>query len=210
MRACDLRLPSRTKISDGTGAEMTWPPDRPPTTRFRAALLVALLAVGLADLAIVRQTPAPRAVDVTAAPAVPPPVAPAATPPARPAQPVPGPAAPAPPTAPPTADRAAEDAADIAFVRRYYGLLPRRPGDAFRLLGGPARAQSGGYTRFFAFYSGIAAVSIDPTPAVVRPSTVAAVVRFQRRTGEVTHERYELVVATAPAGGRVLQSYRRT
>lgn len=186
------------------------PPERPPATRLRAALLAALLTVGLADLAVVRQTPTPRAVDTATAPAVLPAPAPPTTTRPAPAPPVPTPLAPAPHAAPPTAARSAQGAADIAFVRHYYGLLPRRPGEAFGLLGRTARAQSGDYERFAAFYSGIATVSVDPAPVIVAPSTVAAVIRFQRVTGEVTHERYEIVVGHGPTGIPLVRSYRRT
>jgi hypothetical protein len=177
-------------------------PDRPSATRLRAVLLVALLAVGLADVVVVVRHSTPvRTLDIPEVTPVltpSPVVLPTLTPPiAR-------------PSAAATPRASTRDAADIAFVRRYYALLPGRPGAAFRLLGAQARARSGGYPRFAAFYSGIAAVSIDPAPGVVAPSTVAAVIRFQRRTGEVTHERYEFVVATAPDGRRELRSYRRT
>jgi hypothetical protein len=182
------------------------PARRTAATRLRAVLLVALLAVGLADLAVVRQSIAARSVATVAGAAVAaPPVRPTVAAPAVKAAPaVPTPAKAAPPPAP-----AAQDAADIAFVRRYYTLLPGRPGAAFRLLGPGARKQSGGYPRFAAFYSGIAAVSVDRSPAVVAPSTVATVIRFQRRSGEVTHERYELVVGRGPGGAPHLHSYRR-
>lgn len=169
-------------------------PDRPPATRLRAVLLVVLLTIGITDLVAVQLFAPARAADAVA-------VTPFVTPPLPIL---------VPPATPLTAGPSVRDAADIAFVRRYYALLPRNPTAAFRLLGPAARSQSGGLSRYTAFYSGIAAVSIDPTPAVVGPSTVAAVIRFRRRTGEVTYERYELVVMTGPAGERLLWSYRRT
>jgi hypothetical protein len=136
---------------------------------------------------------------------------PAATAPvAAPTSVVPTSAEPAPTTAPSTAPTTAPVAATnpVAFVQRYYALLPGDPDGAFALLGPTAQNQSGGREQFRRFYAGVVQVSVE-NARLTGDDTVSADVRFVLKDGRITREPYRFVITTAPDGSQLMDQFNR-
>jgi eukaryotic-like serine/threonine-protein kinase len=107
----------------------------------------------------------------------------------------------------PTPSAAADAAADpVAFVQRYYSLLPENPDAAFALLSPAAQSESGGHDRFANFYSDMAAVTLQD-PRQTGDNTVSARVRFVRKSGITTNEAYSFTMNTTTGGTTVMQSF---
>jgi hypothetical protein len=94
----------------------------------------------------------------------------------------------------------------VAFVQRYYSLLPGNPDAAFALLSPAAQSLSGGRDRFANFYAGMAAVTLQD-PRQTSDHTVSARVRFVRKTGVTTNEAYSFTMSTAADGTTLMQSF---
>jgi len=179
-----------------------------PPRRRRAPMLVgavvAVLVIGGGATAIALsgagQAPAaaPPATAATPVAAAPTSVAPtsAAAPTAAPTT------APAPTTSPAVAGNA------IAFVYRYYSLLPGDPDAAFALLGPAAQSQSGGRAAFTGFYATVAQVAVEDARQT-GDNTVSATVRFVLKDGRVTREPYRFVISTAPDGSQLMDQFNR-
>ena len=141
--------------------------------------------------------------------------APAATPPATTAAPAaaaPTSAAPtsaaAPTTAPTPTTSPVVTGNPIAFVQRYYALLPSDPDAAFALLGPTAQSQSGGRAAFTNFYGTVAQVAVEDARAT-GDNTVSATVRFVLKDGRVTREPYRFVISTAADGSQLMEQFDR-
>jgi serine/threonine protein kinase len=93
------------------------------------------------------------------------------------------------------------------FVRDYYALLPADPSAAWQLLGPVARDQSRGYQGYLGFYQSLSSVSIVEGPTAVGPSTVTATLRFERRGGQSSQERYSFTVGKDPDGKLIMNSF---
>lgn len=106
-----------------------------------------------------------------------------------------------------TAARAAQGDA-VAFVQRYYGLLPGNVDAAFALLSPTAQEESGGIEGYRSFYAQLSAVAVESAQAV-GGNTVQATIVFTRRDGTITREPYRFVVGTGSDGTMVLQSFSR-
>ena len=157
-----------------TRPDLVLPAGPPPRPRRRTPVLigavVAVLAIGGGATALALSGAGQA---TSAAP-------PAATAPvAAPTSVVPTSAEPAPTTAPSTAPTTAPVAATnpVAFVQRYYALLPGDPDGAFALLGPTAQNQSGGREQFRRFYAGVVQVSVE-NARLTGDDTVSADVRF--------------------------------
>jgi hypothetical protein len=96
----------------------------------------------------------------------------------------------------------------VAFVQRYYALLPGDPDGAFALLGPPAQAQSGGREQFRRFYATVAQVSVADTRRT-GDNTVSANVRFVLNDGRITNEPYRFVISTAADGSQLMDQFNR-
>lgn len=158
---------------------------------------------------------APAPVDpgpTTIAPAT---TAPATTAPATSAPPSSSPTsatpAPAPTSVPtatpePTGVPAPAGSDPVAFVQRYYSLLPGDTDAAFALLGPSAQAKSNGRGGFDAFYGGLSSVSVRNLRRV-DDATVTATVVFVGRDGRTSSEPYRFVMATGADGGTIMESF---
>ena len=175
-------------------------PAEPPPPRRRAPVLVgvvvALVAIGGGAAAFA----------LTRAPGVP-----TATPPSVTAAPTAGapstasaPTTQAAPSAAPTSGAAV--ASPVAFVQRYYGLLPADPEAAFALLSPNAQRQSGGHDSFVRFYAGMSQVTVQD-PKQTGGNTVSASIRFVRKDGSTSNETYRFVLSTAANGATVMESF---
>ncbi len=186
-----------------TRPDLVLPHDRPSRPRAPVLIgaLVALLAVGggATALGLTRGAGAPA----TAAPAT---VAAAPTVPAAPPTSA-GPTSAGPTSAGPTGiPVAATD--PVAFVQRYYGLLPGNTDAAFALLGPTAQSQSGGRQAFTDFYSGMAEVSLQDVHST-GDNTVSARVRFVKKDGTTTNEAYSFVMTATPDGSLRMDRFSR-
>ncbi len=94
----------------------------------------------------------------------------------------------------------------VAFVQRYYALLPGNPDAAFALLSPTAQSQSGGHDQFARFYGGMAAVTLQD-PRQTGDNAVSARIRFVRKTGVTTDETYSFTVSTAADGTTLMDSF---
>ena len=86
-------------------------------------------------------------------------------------------ARPPPTTAPTPTTSPAAAGNPVAFVQRYYALLPGDPDAAFALLGPTAQSQSGGRAAFTRFYATVAQVAVEDARRT-GDNTVSATVRF--------------------------------
>jgi eukaryotic-like serine/threonine-protein kinase len=177
-------------------------PAAPTAPRRRAPILVgalvALLAIGggATAFALTRGPATPTAAPTTVASA-PPTAVPSS---ARAATPTTAPT----PTAAPTSGAAVTD--PVAFIQRYYSLLPSNPEAAFVLLSPNAQRQSGGHDSFVRFYSGMSQVTLQD-PKQVGDNTVSASIRFVRKDGSSSDEAYRFVMGTASNGSTVMDSF---
>jgi hypothetical protein len=96
----------------------------------------------------------------------------------------------------------------IAFVQRYYALLPGDPDAAFALLGPAAQSQSGGRAAFTGFYATVAQVAVEDARQT-GDNTVSATVRFVLKDGRITREPYRFVISTAPDGSQLMDQFNR-
>ena len=96
----------------------------------------------------------------------------------------------------------------IAFVQRYYALLPGDPDAAFALLGPTAQSQSGGRAAFTNFYGTVAQVAVEDARHT-GDNTVSATVRFVLKDGRVTREPYRFVISTAADGSQLMEQFDR-
>ncbi|MFC5996722.1 serine/threonine-protein kinase [Pseudonocardia hispaniensis] len=97
----------------------------------------------------------------------------------------------------------------VAFVQRYYGLLPANVDQAFALLGPGAQAQSGGIEGFRRFYDQLSAVAVESARST-GANAVQATIVFTRRDGVTTREPYRFIVGTGSEGNQLIQSFSRT
>jgi eukaryotic-like serine/threonine-protein kinase len=175
-----------------------------PPRRRRAPVLVgavvAVLAIGGGATAIALsgggQAPAAAPPATTAAPVA---AAPTSVAPTSAVAPT---TAPAPTTSPVVAGNG------IAFVQRYYSLLPGDPDAAFELLGPAAQSQSGGRAAFTGFYATVAQVAVEDARQT-GDNTVSATVRFVLKDGRITREPYRFVISTAPDGSQLMDQFNR-
>ena len=179
-----------------------------PPRRRRAPMLVgavvAVLVIGGGATAIALsgagQAPAAAPPATAAAPVA---AAPTSVAPTSAAAPTAAPTtAPAPTTSPAVAGNA------IAFVQRYYSLLPGDPDAAFELLGPAAQSQSGGRAAFTGFYATVAQVAVEDARAT-GADTVNATVRFVLKDGRITREPYRFVISTAADGSQLMDQFDR-
>jgi hypothetical protein len=96
----------------------------------------------------------------------------------------------------------------VAFVQRYYALLPGDPDGAFALLGPTAQNQSGGREQFTRFYAGVVQVSVENARRT-GDDTVSADVRFVLKDGRITREPYRFVITTAADGSQLMDQFNR-
>ncbi|HEY0813792.1 MAG TPA: serine/threonine-protein kinase [Pseudonocardia sp.] len=194
-------------------------PARGGQGRSRTRLLIAgVLAVlvlggGSAAYALARAgsgtaQAAPPATAAAADPTTPP--ASAAPPPtaATSAAPSPQPSASVNPPPSATPSPAAGGTDPVAFVQRYYALLPDHPDAAFAMLSPTAQSESGGHAGFANFYADMATVTLQD-PRQTSDNTVSARVRFVRKSGVTTSEAYNFTMGTATDGTTVMQSFSR-
>jgi hypothetical protein len=162
--------------------------------------IVALLAIGGGATALALagggQAPAAAPPATTAAPAA------AAATSAAPTS------AAAPTTAPTPTTSPVVTGNPIAFVQRYYALLPSDPDAAFALLGPTAQSQSGGRAAFTNFYGTVAQVAVEDARQS-GDNTVSATVRFVLKDGRVTREPYRFVISTAADGSQLMEQFDR-
>ena len=101
----------------------------------------------------------------------------------------------------------APNAADpVAFIQRYYALLPGNPDAAFALLSPAAQGQSGGRDGFTNFYAGMSAVTLQDARKT-GDNTVSAHVRFVRKNGVTTNEPYSFTTGTSADGTTLMESF---
>jgi hypothetical protein len=191
-----------------TRPDLVPPPSTAPAParpqRRRAPMLVgaivALLAIGGGATALALagggQAPAAAPPATTAAPAA------AAATSAAPTS------AAAPTTAPTPTTSPVVTGNPIAFVQRYYALLPSDPDAAFALLGPTAQSQSGGRAAFTNFYGTVAQVAVEDARQS-GDNTVSATVRFVLKDGRVTREPYRFVISTAADGSQLMEQFDR-
>ena len=96
----------------------------------------------------------------------------------------------------------------VAFVQRYYALLPGNTDAAFGLLGPRARSQSGGVVGFESFYGRMQSVTVQ-NPRSVGDNTVTAVVRFVQKDGTSSNEPYRFVMRTDGSGRMIMESFSK-
>jgi hypothetical protein len=142
------------------------------------------------------------------APAAAPPATTAASAAAAPTSAAPTSAAAAPTTAPAPTTSPVVAGNTIAFVQRYYSLLPGDPDAAFALLGPTAQSQSGGRAAFTNFYGTVAQVAVEDARAT-GDNTVSATVRFVLKDGRITREPYRFVISTAADGSQLMEQFDR-
>jgi hypothetical protein len=191
-----------------TRPDLVPPPSTAPAParpqRRRAPVLVgaivALLAIGGGATALALagggQAPAAAPPATTAAPAAAAPTSAAPT------------SAAAPTTAPTPTTSPVVTGNPIAFVQRYYALLPSDPDAAFALLGPTAQSQSGGRAAFTNFYGTVAQVAVEDARQS-GDNTVSATVRFVLKDGRVTREPYRFVISTAADGSQLMEQFDR-
>ncbi|GEL20624.1 serine/threonine-protein kinase [Pseudonocardia asaccharolytica] len=115
---------------------------------------------------------------------------------------------PTPTTAPATTSAPVVAGDAVAFVQRYYGMLPNQVDQAFALLSPTARAQSGGIEGYRSFYDRLSAVAVESARPVGN-NAVAATIVFTRKDGVTTREPYRFVVGASSDGEPILQSFSR-
>jgi serine/threonine protein kinase len=103
------------------------------------------------------------------------------------------------PTSPPSDDGTDYDGAEN-FVKQYYDLLPQNPDAAWAMLTPKAQAKSKGKENFTAFYAEMSDVRIHDTSQ--DENSVTGTVRFARKTGEKTDERYKFTIINQ--GGKLM------
>ena len=96
----------------------------------------------------------------------------------------------------------------VAFVQRYYALLPSNTDAAFGLLGPRARSQAGGPVGFTSFYARMQSVSVQ-NPRLVGNATVDATVRFVQKDGTTSSEPYRFVMTTDGSQQMIMESFSR-
>jgi hypothetical protein len=96
----------------------------------------------------------------------------------------------------------------VAFVQRYYALLPGNTDAAFALLGPRARSQAGGAVGFTNFYARMQSVSVH-NPRLVGNATVDATVRFVQKDGTTSNEPYRFVMTTDGSQRMIMESFSR-
>ncbi len=140
--------------------------------------------------------------------ATPAPTPPAAAAPTTSAQPAPtSSAAPTTSVTPSPTPSPAPNAADpVAFIQRYYALLPGNPDAAFALLSPAAQSQSGGRAQFANFYASMSAVTLQDARQT-GDNTVSAHVRFVRKNGVTTNEPYSFKTSTSADGTTLMESF---
>ena len=140
--------------------------------------------------------------------ATPAPAPPAAAAPTTSAQPAPtSSAAPTTSVTPSPTPSPAPNAADpVAFIQRYYALLPGNPDAAFALLSPAAQSQSGGRAQFANFYASMSAVTLQDARQT-GDNTVSAHVRFVRKNGVTTNEPYSFKTSTSADGTTLMESF---
>ncbi len=178
-----------------TRPDLVVPPAPPPAPRRRrrtplvlaAVLAVLVLGGGAAALALSRGGQAPAATPAVAA-------APTSTSAPAPTTTVAAPTTTVSGTPSATAAPNGED--PVAFLQRYYALLPDNPDAAFALLSPNAQQQSGGRAGFTNFYASLAQVSLE-NPQRTGDNTVSARVRFVKKDGTTSNEAYRFVMTTS-------------
>jgi eukaryotic-like serine/threonine-protein kinase len=133
----------------------------------------------------------------------------AAAAPTTSAQPAPTSTAAAPTTSvtpSPTPSPAPGAADPVAFIQRYYALLPGNPDAAFALLSPTAQSQSGGRDQFATFYANMSAVTLQDARQT-GDNTVSAHVRFVRKNGVTTNEPYSFKTSTGTDGTTLMESF---
>ena len=96
----------------------------------------------------------------------------------------------------------------MAFVQRYYGLLPENTDAAWALLSPTAQSQSGGRGVFDGFYAGLARVWAENLRA--NGNTVTATIVFTDKSGRVSRDPYQFVVGTTSDGREIMESFSRS
>jgi eukaryotic-like serine/threonine-protein kinase len=114
---------------------------------------------------------------------------------------------PAPHSAPAPAPVPAAD--PVAFVQRYYALLPGNTDAAYALLGPQARSQAGGAAGFTSFYAGMQSVTVHNC-RLVGDNTVNAIVRFVQKDGTTSDEPYQFHMTVDRSGKMMMDSFART
>ncbi|MGH3616187.1 MAG: protein kinase domain-containing protein [Pseudonocardia sp.] len=96
----------------------------------------------------------------------------------------------------------------VAFVQRYYALLPEDTDTAFAMLSPAAQQASGGggKSSYDAFYARMESVSLEDVRAV-GANTVEARVVFDERDGPTTAENYRFVMSTGTDGVMIMASF---
>ncbi len=94
----------------------------------------------------------------------------------------------------------------VAFVQRYYALLPDHPDAAFEMLGPTAQSLSGGRDKFTNFYATMSAVTLQD-PRQTGDNTVSARVHFVRKDGVATNEAYSFTLGTDSNGTTLMESF---
>ena len=96
----------------------------------------------------------------------------------------------------------------VAFVQRYYALLPGNTDAAFALLGPRARSQAGGATGFANFYARMQSVTLHD-PRRIADGSVDATVRFVQKDGTTSSEPYRFVTTEDGSGKMMMESFTR-
>jgi eukaryotic-like serine/threonine-protein kinase len=195
-------------LTTGAGSVAAAPHAGPSATAAptpAAASPVAASPVAVSPVAVSPVAVSPVAVSPVAAT----PVAssPAASPPspAPRSSPTPGPR---PSPAPAPAPGPASGTDPVAFVQRYYALLPANTDAAFALLGPRARSQAGGATGFANFYARMQSVTLLD-PRRIADGSVDATVRFVQKDGTTSNEPYRFVITKDGSGKMMMESFMR-
>jgi hypothetical protein len=96
----------------------------------------------------------------------------------------------------------------VAFVQRYYALLPGNTDAAYALLGPQARSQAGGAAGFTSFYNRMQSVTVHNS-RLVGDNTVNATVRFVLKNGTTSNEPYQFHMTTDSTGKMIMDSFAR-
>lgn len=199
--------------------------DRPPAERERRmppvwliALVVALVVGGAISAILLTQGDGGGGTDTptTSEQVAPPPVeAPATTEggPAATTDPAATTTA-APTTTPPPTTTDAAPTSDVvapedpvAFINRYYSLLPGNPDAGIALLSDQAIGQSGGRANYFDFYGSLESVRLSDQRAT-GPNTASATVNFVYNDGSPPESQsYTFTMTTNAAGETIMQSF---
>ncbi len=86
------------------------------------------------------------------------------------------------------------------FVDEFFAMLPGDLSGAYAKLTPDLQGKLGGLAGFTRLYRDIASVRLAGEPVVVDADTVTATIRFQRKGGVVTDERYEYTVVEGTEG----------